>query len=88
MAGQDMWNKEADKAKIMGDFRFKALPENCQNAILLAIEKKKHSDFYYKLQHVTDKLDVFTDIFYDKEPSYIKWWRLKKEREQEILERE
>ena len=30
--------------------RYASLPENVRNAIMLAHQKKKHTDFYYKLQ--------------------------------------
>jgi hypothetical protein len=45
---------------------FKSLPENVRNAILVAQQRKKHSDFYYKLSQVNDKIQVFTNIFYNR----------------------
>lgn len=36
----------------------------------MAKMKKKHSDFYYKLNILNDKIHIFTSIFYDKVPKY------------------
>ena len=45
--------------------------------------KKKHSDFYYRLRVLNDKIHVFTNIFYNKVPSYQEKWYEKKRRELE-----
>ena len=47
-----------------------ALPENVRKAIDMAKMKKKHSDFYYRLRLLNDKIHIFTDIFYSKVPQY------------------
>ena len=46
------------------------LPENVRNAIDVAKSKSRHSEFYYKLQNLNDKIYVFRSIFYNKVPSY------------------
>ena len=46
------------------------LPENVRNAIDLAKMKQKHSEFYYKLQTLNDKIYVFRTHFYTKMPAY------------------
>jgi hypothetical protein len=51
-----------------------SLPENVRNAIDVAQMKKKHSDFYYQLRLLNDKIHVFTSIFYNKVPKYQKAW--------------
>lgn len=46
------------------------LPENVRNAIDLAKMKSQHSEFYYRLQTLNDKILVFRSIFYNRMPSY------------------
>lgn len=41
-----------------------------RNAIDVAKLKKKHSDFYYRLRLLNDKIHIFTNIFYNKVPLY------------------
>ena len=48
------------------DRHYWALPENVRAAIDVANTKKKHSDFYYKLRLLNEKIHVFTDVFYNK----------------------
>ena len=55
-----------------------ALPENVRNAIDMAKMKRKHSDFYYRLNLVNDKLHVYTSLFYNKVPCYQQTWQEKK----------
>jgi|APSaa5957512535_1039671.scaffolds.fasta_scaffold32902_3 hypothetical protein len=52
------------------DQNYWALPENVRSAIDVANLKKKHSDFYYRLRVLNEKIHVFTDVFYDKMPNY------------------
>ena len=55
------------------------LPENVRNAIDVAKMKKKHSDFYYRLRLLNDKIHIYTHMFYSKVPNYQKnWYELKK----------
>ena len=58
-----------------------ALPENVRAAIDVAKTKKKHSDFYYKLRLLNEKIHVFTDVFYGKMPNYQMYWEKKREKE-------
>ena len=48
---------------------------------MVAQQKKKHSDFYYKLSQVNDKIDAFTKLFYNKMPQFEEAWRIKQEEE-------
>ena len=50
------------------------LSENRQKAIDNANEKAKHSEFYYKLQNLNDKIVVFRSMFYDKVPKHEKFY--------------
>ena len=65
-----------EKQKEMEEFKikFRNLPDNVRNAIMVAQQKKKHSDFFYKMKHLNDKIHAFTSIFYNNEPSYQKIW--------------
>ena len=47
-----------------------ALPENVRNAIDLSKKKSKHSDFYYKMASLNDKISVYKKIFYTSAPKY------------------
>ena len=47
------------------------LDENVINAIKLAREKGKHSDFFIKLCLLNEKIFVYRKIFMDKRPKYI-----------------
>lgn len=50
--------RERERMQEIARFQqtFKGLPENVRKAILVAQYKKKHSDFYYKLSEVNDKI--------------------------------
>jgi hypothetical protein len=63
--------------------QFYTLPENVQNAINNAKLKKKHSDFYYRLRLLNDKIHVFTTIFYNRVPVYQKKFYEKKKKDLE-----
>jgi len=67
-------NGSSDRAEIEeGSWKneqYWALPENVRNAIDVAKMKKKHSDFYYRLRLLNDKIHIYTSIFYSKVPNY------------------
>ena len=44
------WNKSIN---------FRTLPENVQNAILKSKERAKHSEFYYRLKSLQERIKVF-----------------------------
>ena len=46
------------------------LPENVRHAIDVAKLKSKHSEFWYRLQTLNDKIFVFRSVFYTKMPAY------------------
>ena len=51
--------------------------------------KKKHSDFYYKLRLLNDKINIYTSIFYSKVPNYQKkWYEVKKKILEEKLQKQ
>jgi hypothetical protein len=47
-----------------------ALPENVRNAIDISKKKSKHSDFYYKMASLNDKISVYKKIFYTSAPKF------------------
>lgn len=66
-----------DSSRNRKDYSYKNkaywnLPENVRNAIDLAKMKQKHSEFYYKLQTLNDKIYVFRTHFYTRMPAYQK----------------
>jgi hypothetical protein len=70
--------KHSDKSSERGEIKesewkndqYWALPPNVRKAIDIAKMKKKHSDFYYKLRLLNDKIHIFTSIFYNRVPNY------------------
>ena len=42
------------------------------NAIKIRKEKSDHSDFYYLLDKVNDRIFMYKSIFMDKQPKYLK----------------
>ena len=48
------------------------LPENVRNAIDIAKMKSKHSEFWYKLEILNDKIFIFRSMFYSRMPAFQK----------------
>jgi hypothetical protein len=46
------------------------LPENVRHAIDVAKMKSKHSEFFYKLQTLNDKIYIYRSVFYSNVPIY------------------
>jgi hypothetical protein len=61
--------------------KYENLPTNVQNAIMVAYQKKKHSDFYYKLLDVYQKATIFTELFYAQEQAHKRIWKERKMKE-------
>ena len=71
--GDEGSKEDADNNFMSEDYKNEAywsLPENVRNAIDFARTKSKHSDFYGKLKGLTDKLGVYTQVFYTKAPKF------------------
>ena len=47
-----------------------SLPENVRNAIDIAKQKSKYSEFYHKLNTLNEKIFVFRTVFYGRLPSF------------------
>jgi hypothetical protein len=60
----------ADRNPVWRDEAYWRLPENVRHAIDVAKLKSKHSDFWYRLQTMNDKLFVFRSVFYGAVPQY------------------
>ena len=56
--------------QLMKKDSFRELPENVQQVVVKSLERAKHSDFYFKLRGLTDKINLYTEMFYDKVPAY------------------
>ena len=52
------------------DAGYWALPENVRSAIDIAKMKSKHSEFYYRLQTLNDKIFVFRHTYYNNMPNF------------------
>ena len=59
------------------------LPENVRAAIDLSEMKRQHSQFWYKLQEVNDKIYVFREMFYSKQTRFEKQYYSHKEKEKQ-----
>lgn len=60
--------KDAEIKRMME--HVKDMPENVKKAVFIAASKKKHTDFYYKLDQLNDKIQIFTKLFYSKNLSH------------------
>jgi len=52
------------------DRNYLSLPENVRHAIEVSQLKAKHSDFYYKLKGLNEKISTYKEIFYDRVPKF------------------
>ncbi len=46
--------------------------ENVNQAIELRTHKQKHSDFFFKLHELKERIAVFNEVFRSKQPRYIR----------------
>jgi len=58
--------------------QFHLLPENVRAAIELSQEKSKHSEFYYKMKELNDKITVYKKIFDNRVPAWQRQYNKKK----------
>lgn len=83
-------NSSSDEGENLDGYKNKAywaLPENVRNAIDLSKKKSKHSDFYYKMSSLNDKISVYKKIFYSSAPKFEVQYNLKKRERLEQLMR-
>jgi len=52
------------------DADYYRLPENVRHAIDVAKMKSAHSEFWYKLENLNEKLMIFKMLFYSKMPHH------------------
>ena len=52
------------------DAPYMRLPENVRAAIELSRERSKHSEFYYKLRGLNERIKIYKNHFYHKVPYY------------------
>ena len=55
-----------------------------RKAIDVAKMKSKHSEFYYRLQTLNDKIFVFRNVYYDKMPNFQRVFLERKKKELEL----
>jgi len=68
-AGRDIDFAEP-KGKYWRNKAYWRLPENVRHAIDVAKMKSKHSEFWYKLETLNDKIYIFRSIFYSRMPAF------------------
>ena len=74
VSGSDVESSESDDREqpgylVKGD-QFHLLPDNVRAAIELSQEKSKHSEFYYKMKELNDKIRVYKKIFDNRVPAW------------------
>lgn len=52
------------------DDRYDSLPANVKHAIDVSRDKAKHSEFYYRLKGLNERIYTYKQIFYDKMPKH------------------
>ena len=73
LAEESLEDKDWVNRKIDQSYKneaYRKLPENVRRAIDVAKLKSKHSDFYYKLKNLNEKILIFKSIFYSKVPKH------------------
>lgn len=73
-----MYDTEYLQSEPWKDSHYYALPENVRNAIDISNIKSKHSQFYYRLQNLNDKIFVFNSLFYQNLPNFERVFMKKK----------
>ncbi|CDW82696.1 UNKNOWN [Stylonychia lemnae] len=61
----DYKNAKASKMRIVHD------DENVQAAIELRNQKQKHTDFFFKLAELKERIEVYNEVFRSKKPRYL-----------------
>lgn len=51
---------------------FFGVDDNIRNAIHIRLSKKKHTDFYFKLCLLTERIQAYKQIFRPRTPRFIK----------------
>lgn len=52
------------------DTRYRSLPAHVRRAVDNGREKAKHSEFYYKLRGLNERIHVYNRIFYNRMPKH------------------
>ena len=65
-----MAKKEVVPADPWKNKQYWLLPESVRKAIDIAQKKQRHSDFYYRLETLNDKIYIFRSIYYTNMPSF------------------
>ena len=46
--------------------------ENINSAVELRLGRSKHSDFFFKLHELKERIDVYNEVFRSKKPKYLR----------------
>lgn len=65
-------------AKSTAAAKQKIADKNVQEALDLRCNKQKHTDFYFKLQELKSRIEIFNLVFSSKQPRYIEILNQKK----------
>ena len=61
-------DKQQKEFWTLGGVDLTKLPANVQEAVSKARQNAKHTDFYYKLKKLQERIRVFKDMFYHRNP--------------------
>ena len=59
------------KKSILPDKRVRYEDDNVNQAIELRNQKQKHSDFFFKLHELKERIEVYNEIFRSKVPKFL-----------------
>ena len=63
------------------------MPKHVQDAIVNGKKKAKHSEFYYKLRGLNEKINLYTKLFYNRVPAYQRAYMQKRVMEKQEKQR-
>ena len=69
------------------DKKFYNLPKSVQLAIENSLKRAKHSNFYFKLQDLNDKISLYRKLFDSKIPSYQLAYMARKLEERQVKQK-
>jgi hypothetical protein len=75
----------ADNRRITKRLLAQAKDDNIKNAIQIWTKKQKHTEFYYRLHVLKERIDIYNEIFMSRIPKYMKRNTKYFEEEQQIL---
>ena len=77
---------DSDDDEALEMRRIARLPEHVRHALQLRLKKAKHSEFYWKLINLNDKISLYKELFYSKQPKYESLYMKHKKKKANLLE--